>query len=122
MFIETLKRKAESAGGRVEEISTFTTKLSQSCHCGVQVKKKLSERWHKCPCGVKAQRDLYSAYLACFVEKDKLIVNQAQKAWSGMDIALRVAMSKIKGVSSGLLPASLGLNKLRSERLARVVS
>ena len=109
MFIETLSRKAENAGGEVEDINTYSTKLSQACQCGKFEKKSLSERWHKCPCGVEAQRDLYSAYLACFVKDNKLIVDQARKAWSGMDSALHTAMSEVKRSSSGHLPASLGL-------------
>ncbi len=108
MFIEKLRRKAENAGGKVEEINTYRTKLSQACHCGRYEKKPLSKRWHICPCGVKAQRDLYSAYLACFVKENTLMADQAQKAWSGMDIALRTAMSEIKRSSSGHLPTSLG--------------
>ena len=110
MFVEKLCRKAENAGGKVEEINTWKTKLSQACHCGRYAKKSLSQRWQKCPCGVLAQRDLYSAYLACFVEKDKLMADQAEAAWSGMDIALRTAMSEVKRSSRGLLPSSLGLS------------
>lgn len=109
MFIEKLHRKAENAGGKLEDISTYRTKLSQACHCGRYEKKKLSVRWQKCPCGVEAQRDLFSAYLACFVEKDTLIADQAQKAWSGMDIVLRTAMSELKRSSRRHLPTSLGL-------------
>jgi len=109
MFIEKLRRKAENAGGKLEDINTRSTKLSQACHCGRYEKKKLSKRWHKCPCGVEGQRDLYSAYLACFVEKDTLIADQAHKAWSGMDIVLRTAMSELKRSSRRHLPSSLGL-------------
>lgn len=122
MFVELLKRKAENAGGKVEEVSTYKTKLSQACHCGNFEKKPLSQRWHKCSCGVEAQRDLYSAYLTSFVEKDTLIASQAQKSWLGMDIALHTAMSKIKHASSRPLPASLGLQKLGSERVVCAVS
>ncbi len=123
MFIETLKRKAENAGGKVEDINTWSTKLSQTCHCGKQEKKPLSQRWHKCPCGTTAQRDLYSAYLACFVEKtNTLMADQAQKVWSGMDIALHTAMSKIKQSSSRHQPASLGLKNLGSEDVVCTVS
>jgi hypothetical protein len=61
MFVELLKRKAENAGGKVEEVSTYKTKLSQACYCGKFVKKPLSQRWDKCSCGIVAQRDLYSA-------------------------------------------------------------
>lgn len=107
---EMLRRKAENAGGRVEQINTWKTKLSQSCHCGHVEKKPLSERWHRCSCGVVAQRDLYSAYLACYVKKDVLMADQAQVAWSGMDIALRTAMRQVKQPMSGPVPASLGLS------------
>lgn len=110
MFQEMLIRKAENAGGRVEQINTWKTKLSQSCHCGHVAKKPLSERWHRCSCGVVAQRDLYSAYLACYVKKDVLMADQAQVAWSGMDIALRTAMNQIKQPTSRPMPASLGLS------------
>ena len=34
MFVEKLRRKAENAGGKVEDINTYRTKLSQACHCG----------------------------------------------------------------------------------------
>ena len=110
MFVERLTRKAENAGGQLEQINTWKTKLSQSCHCGQVQKKPLSERWHRCSCGVVAQRDLYSAYLACYVEEDVLMADEAQTAWSGMDIALRTAMGQIKQPISGPMPASLGLS------------
>lgn len=88
-FIEKLCRKAESANGRVIEFSTYKTKLSQMCHCGKQVKKKLSQRWHECECGVCAQRDLFSAYLALFVDNEKLNTSQAKNAWTGCRNATR---------------------------------
>ena len=72
-------------------------------------KKKLSNRWHKCACGVEAQRDLYSAYLTCFVQNDELIADQAQKAWPGTETALRTAMRTIKHSSRRPLPSSLGI-------------
>lgn len=111
MFVELLRRKAENAGGGVEEINTWTTALSQSCQCGRREKKPLKDRWHRCPCGVEAQRDLYSAYLACFVDDHQLMADQASKAWSGMDIALRTAMDCVQLPMSGRLPASLGLKE-----------
>lgn len=70
MFLSELKRKAEAAGGSVIEFPTTSTALSQMCQCGLKSKKKLSVRWHKCECGVSAQRDLYSAFLARHVKVD----------------------------------------------------
>jgi len=70
MFMNSLKRKAENAGGYLFEFPTQTTKLSQTCHiCEQTVKKRLSKRWHIC-CGIRMQRDLYSAFLAKCVGKD----------------------------------------------------
>ena len=83
MFVSLLSRLAASAGGQVVELNTRRAKLSQRCHCGAVQKKPLSQRWHVCDCGVSAQRDLYSAYLARFVnpETSVLKARQAQEAW-----------------------------------------
>ncbi|TFV31342.1 hypothetical protein E4K10_01645 [Streptomyces sp. T1317-0309] len=48
--------------------STFTTKLSQTCLCGAEVKKTLADRVHRCTsCGLVADRDMVSAALAAHV-------------------------------------------------------
>ncbi|MHB1684648.1 MAG: zinc ribbon domain-containing protein [Bacilli bacterium] len=70
-FLSILTRKAEGAGGKVDEFNTRTTALSQVCVCGQKHKKRLCERVHACECGVAMQRDLFSAYLAGHV-KDNL--------------------------------------------------
>ncbi|MFB2934356.1 zinc ribbon domain-containing protein [Aerosakkonemataceae cyanobacterium BLCC-F154] len=92
-FVSRLKRKAESADALVMEFSTKTTKLSQTCHqCGSVKKKNLSDRIHQCDCGIYCQRDLYSAFLAKFVdEKELLQANQAQNAWLGAEPLLYAA-------------------------------
>ena len=95
MFISMLRRKAESASGLVEEFSCFKTRLSQTCHCGLRVKKKLSQRCHDCPCGVKAQRDLYSAHLARFVTHESLDISRAAKAWATTEPVLGRAISRL---------------------------
>ncbi|MHB1766200.1 MAG: nuclease/transposase family protein [Gammaproteobacteria bacterium] len=88
-FMGHLRRKAESAGGKVIEFSTRTTKLSQSCQCEAVVKKPLSLRWHDCPCGVCAQRDLYSAYLGLHVRQDggrwMLDTESAREGWCAVE-------------------------------------
>ncbi|MEK7485250.1 MAG: transposase, partial [Planctomycetota bacterium] len=94
-FINHLKRKAESASARVVEMNTRTTKLSQTCHCGRIHKKKLSQRIHACNCGVSAQRDLYSAYLARFVDEENVFhTDQATSSWLSADSLLRTAWEK----------------------------
>ncbi len=97
MFVAHLRRKAESAGAEVIEFPTRTTRLSQTCHgCKMVKKKSLSQRWHKCDCGIEAQRDLYSAFLARCVEDGRLNVDRARREWSeeGVDDLLRAALSQ----------------------------
>ena len=83
MFVSRLARLAASAGGQVVELNTRRAKLSQRCHCGAVVKKPLRQRWHGCACGVSAQRDLFSAHLARFVNPDTSVLKarQAASAW-----------------------------------------
>jgi transposase len=100
-FVALLRRKAVSAGGTVHEFPTRSTKLSQTCHCGSVVKKPLSQRWHRCSCGVEAQRDLYSAFLATCVEGDRLDADQARTCWSGVDTLLRAVSSRTIQPASG---------------------
>ena len=66
MFVELLKRKAESAGGKVVEVNTRVLRMSQYDHVtGQYTKKPLSQRWHDLGgSGLLVQRDCYSAFLA----------------------------------------------------------
>ncbi len=67
-FVALVKRK-----GRLTEIPTHSTFLSQRCLCGKRVKKDLSLRWHTCDCehlqGRVVQRDQFSAFLALFCDE-----------------------------------------------------
>ena len=116
LFVEILRRKAESAGGKVVEFNTRTTALSQTCHCGKKKKKLLKERWHQCDaCGVVSQRDLYSAFLARFVENNRLDTSQAKAAWASADILLEQAVSSLnEAASSKVRLASFGLGQSQS--------
>ncbi len=113
MFVAHLKRKAENAGGRVVEFPTYNTKLSQTCQCGRVKKKKLSQRVHECSCGVVAQRDLYSAFLAKYIDPDTnvLQVNQVLSAWYSVESHLWAAWraATVNQPATGrLLPSSFG--------------
>lgn len=113
MFVTHLKRKAENAGGKVVEFPTYNTKLSQTCQCSRVKKKKLSQRVHECECGVLAQRDLYSAFLAKHIDPDTnvLQVNQVLSAWYSVESRLWAAWraATIDQPATGrLLPSSFG--------------
>lgn len=108
MFVSRLKRKAESACASVRAFSTYRTALSQRCHCGKKQKKPLRQRVHDCECGVRAQRDLYSAFLARFVMINKLQVSKAAKAWKETDAFLNVAWKQAKAASGGRRVSSFG--------------
>ncbi len=81
-FMSELERKAESAGASVHKFSTRTTALSQMCICGIKQKKSLSQRVHKCECGVELHRDLFSGFLARYVDSEsKLSLELASDGW-----------------------------------------
>jgi hypothetical protein len=120
MFMSSLKRKAENAGGYLFEFPTQTTKLSQICHiCEKSVKKPLSQRWHIC-CGIEMQRDLYSAFLAkCVdIETSTLDIARAKLLWQGMESILGDAISRVKQTAIGMRnPASFGFIRSQSGSL-----
>ncbi|MDH6194263.1 putative transposase [Mycobacterium frederiksbergense] len=87
LLVEMLRRKAESAGGqRLYEYNPRTTALSQTCLCGNRRKKPLSQRVHRCECGIHEDRDLFSAYLGLHVRTgvdgvDRLDLQTANTGW-----------------------------------------
>ena len=75
-LIDKLTRRAIMAGGRTEKINTFQTKLSQTCLCGNQKKKSLSQRVHNCElCGFVSPRDTVSAFLGIFTHNSEVEVH-----------------------------------------------
>ena len=92
MFVAQLKQKAETAGGFVDEFPTRDTKLSQRCICGLINKKTLSQREHRCECGVYAQRDLFSGFLARHVDESHCYQAEAALAeFHSLDAVLLTA-------------------------------
>jgi Putative transposase DNA-binding domain len=113
MFIDMLKRTVARTGGILHEVSIHSTKLSQYCHgCHSYVKKKLSQRWHKCPCGIgPVQRDLYSAFLAAHLDQRTLIPSIAQDTWESAEMRLRAAIEDVQQRANArqILPQSFGI-------------
>ncbi|MEU6654600.1 zinc ribbon domain-containing protein [Streptomyces sp. NPDC046900] len=67
-LIAAIGKECEKTGARLQRASTFHTKLSQTCLCGAQVRKTLSDRVHTCTaCGLIADRDMVSAALGAHV-------------------------------------------------------
>lgn len=87
LLVEMMRRKAESAGGQqLYEYNPRTTALSQTCLCGTKKKKPLSQRTHRCGCGITEDRDLFSAYLGLHVRTaadgvDRLDLPSARQGW-----------------------------------------
>ncbi|MGW9030800.1 zinc ribbon domain-containing protein, partial [Streptomyces sp. NPDC055722] len=82
-LITAIGRECEKSGGRLLRASTSTTKLSQTCLCGAQVKKTLADRVHRCvSCGLFADRDMVSAALAAHVR----LANPDDPSTAGLDI------------------------------------
>jgi putative transposase len=119
-FIQSLRRKAVSAGGGMLEFDTRTTALSQTCICGTRERKPLNQRQHCCPrCGFRAQRDVLSAFLARHVHRhvnpeteavsDRLDAPAARKA-AGLrqDLGARPASSLIFNRRAPVLLAEAG--------------
>src|SRR5260370_18979441 len=115
MLIDHLRRTVASTGGTLHEVPTRSTKLSQFCHgCGTFVPKPLWQRWHQCPCGVgPVQRDLYSAFLAAFLDPADPIPSCARYVapWEGAEARLRAAHERnLQRANEGqVLPRSMGI-------------
>jgi hypothetical protein len=79
-------------------VSAVQTKLSPYCHgCKRYVNKRLSKRWHQCPCGVgPVQRDLYSALLLAYLEPEDTIPSISLQDWEGAQLRLRAEMERLQ--------------------------
>ena len=95
-FQAELKRKAEGAGGSFTKFSTQKTALSQTHLTGERVKKSLSERVHYDQTGIVMHRDLFSAFLARYVDEDQLALQDACEAYLGMETSLIEAWRRYK--------------------------
>lgn len=112
-FVMMLRRKAESAGGEVIAFSTRSTRLSQYDHRNRSYQKKSAcQRWHTFDDGSRVQRDLYSAYLARFVDADTLDARQCEQHWPAAEPRLQRAASKAT-------PSASTTGSPRSSRLRR---
>jgi hypothetical protein len=115
MLIDHLRRTVASTGGTLHEVPARTTKLSQYCHgCRTYVPKPLSQRLHQCPCGIgPVQRDLYSAFLAAYLDPADPIPSCARYVipWEGAEARLVAAHERAKQRANEgqVMPRSMGI-------------
>jgi len=120
MLIDHLRRTVVSTGGTLHEVPTRSTKLSQYCHgCGRFVPKLLSQRWHHCACGIgPVQRDLYSAFLAAYLDPVDPIPSCARYVvpWEGAEARLVAAHERVKerAKEGQVMPRSMGIPRARA--------
>ena len=77
LFLTIINTKLSYQGKTIQYINTWKVKASQYCPFSNQyVKKKLSQRFHITPEGLKIQRDCFSAWLIKNVNKEKTEVNR----------------------------------------------
>ncbi|HTD19305.1 MAG TPA: AAA family ATPase, partial [Ktedonobacteraceae bacterium] len=104
------------------EVPTRSSKLSQFCHgCGRWVKKPLSQRFHQCACGIgPVQRDLYSAFLAAYLDPADPIPSCAQYVipWEGAEARLQAAHEQVQQRANDgqSLPRSMGIPRAGARR------
>ena len=121
LFLNILSQKAENANGKIEYIDTKKTSLSQICHnCLKKEKKDLKTRWHRCKCGIEAQRDLYSAFLAKNTKDNILDISQMKINWPSAHRLLEQAILRLnqRAIGSNRL-FSFGLNQSQSSSLVK---
>ena len=115
-------------GGILHEFPTRTTKLSQYCHgCRMCVKKPLAQRFHDCVCGIgPIQRDLYSAFLAAYLDPPDYLPSSARYHvyWEGADLRLRAALERLyqRAKEGQVLPRSVGITGARARLPQSLVS
>jgi len=132
-LVEIMRRKAESAGGTpLYEYSPYTTALSQICLCGNRRKKPLSQRVHRCDCGITEDRDLFSAYLGLHVQAaadgvDRLDLPSARQGWGRhQDVdeppkSSRRAQSARKRRGRARPPSRRSVARIKARRNAKTV-
>ena len=106
---------------------THDQTLASICHgCGKTVKKPLSQRWHQCACGIgPVQRDLYSAFLAAYLDPRHPDPSRAQyhRYWEGAEARLRAAHEEVaqRANEGQVVPRSFGIPRAGA-RLPRSLS
>lgn len=106
MFLTILDNKLKYQNNMLIKVNTYSVKASQYNHLnGEYNKKKLSQRWNDLN-GIKAQRDLYSAFLIQHVNNDLKTINQ-EECKQNFDNFLKLHNIEIKRLNSCELKQAL---------------
>lgn len=109
LFVTTLAKTLEKHGGALIHINTWDAKASQFDHMtGRYTKKKLSQRWHHLPNGVKIQRDLYSAFLIRHTNDDLKSFDRNQ-CDADFEVFLKLHDKEIQRLTGKKMPSSVGI-------------
>jgi transposase len=123
LFVAQLERLVAKTGGTLKEVSPYHTKLSQYCHgCHTYRKKPLSQRWHRCTCGIgPVQRDLYSAFLLAFLDLKTHTPSITRPIWEGAEPRLHAVIEGLqqRANEGQSLPRSMGVLASRKAPRAR---
>lgn len=116
-FVQSeLKRKAENAGGQFIAFSTQKTALSHTHLDGSRIKKSLSQRVHKDVTGLVMNRDIWSAYLARYINEDQLSLQDAQCEYPRLESTLRSAWQQYQTNCKQVSASESRLSHLPSEQ------
>ena len=93
LFVQRLKRKAESAALTVNELDTRKLRMSQYDHrTRTYTRKPLQQRWHSLGGSDKlVSRDIYSALLACCVKNGEHDPVSIERCWQAVEHQLKSA-------------------------------
>ena len=117
-FQSELKRKVEKTGGKFIKFSTKKTALSQTHLDGTRIKKSLSQRVHEDATGFKMHRDLFSAFLARYVNDDSLSLLDAQREYPGTEPFLVDAWKLYQQTASKVSASEIKNSHCSSEQLS----
>ena len=87
--------------------------------------KNLSERWHQCTCGIgPVQRDLYSAFLAVYLDLRTFVPSIAHQEWESAETRLRAAIEEVqeRATAGEALPQSFGMPRVGARLPKSLVS
>jgi len=93
LFVQRLKRKAESAALTVNELDTRKLRMSQYDHrTQTYTRKPLQQRWHSLGgSDTLVSRDIYSALLACCVKNGEHDPVSIERCWQAVEHQLKSA-------------------------------